>query len=136
MRAAIAVLCLLSAVSVSAQKLAVTIVDRQDKSSGYEYRGVYNNIAMGETFKVQGATFTLQLPDGRLAVVNCESKFAEHLAGRAGNRRSCRMPMVDSIEAEFKSDHAKLVWPVSIDGTKMESETYKILAILDKPKAR
>ena len=38
------------------------------------------------TYHVRGATFTLQLPDGRLAVVNCQSKFAEHFAGPAGNR--------------------------------------------------
>ena len=29
-------------------------------------------------------------------------------------------------------DKAKLNWPVSIDGKKMESETYKILAVLAK----
>jgi hypothetical protein len=27
-----------------------------------------------------------------------------------------------------------LMWPVSLDGKKMQSETYKILGILDKPK--
>jgi hypothetical protein len=34
---------------------------------------------------------------------------------------------------EFSEDKAKLKWPVSIDGKKIESETYKILGILDKP---
>jgi len=29
---------------------------------------------------------------------------------------------------------AKLIWVVSLDGKKMQSETYKVLAILDKPK--
>jgi hypothetical protein len=67
-------------------------------------------------------------------IVNCESKFAEHMAGPAGNRRSCRMPVVDSIQADFKGANAKLIWPVSLDGKKMQSETYKILGILDKPK--
>jgi hypothetical protein len=84
---------------------------------------------------VRGATFTLQLPDGRAAIVNCESKFAEHFAGRAGNHRSCRMPLVENIQAEFHSDKAKLIWVVSLDGKKMQSETYKVLAILDKPKS-
>jgi hypothetical protein len=70
---------------------------------------------VGKIFKVQGVTFTLQLPDGRLAVVNCDSKFAEHMAGHAGNRRSCRAPIVDNIEADFKGDNAKLIWPVSLD---------------------
>ena len=119
--------------STSAQKLDVKIVDRQDKEDEYAYVAVYNNTAVGKSFKVHGATFTLQLPDGRLAIVNCESKFAEHMAGRAGNRRSCRTPVVDSIEADFNGDNAKLAWPVSLDGKKKQSETYKILGIVDKP---
>jgi len=85
-------------------------------------------------FHVRGATFTLLLPDGRAAVVNCESKFKERMAGPRGNRRSCRMPLVDEIQAGFHGDNAKLEWVVSLDGKKTQSETYKILAILDKPK--
>jgi len=77
---------------------------------------------------VRGATFTLQLPDGRLAVVNCESKFAEHFAGPAGNHRSCRQPLVDDIQADFHGDKAKLEWIVSLDGKKLQSETYRVLA--------
>jgi hypothetical protein len=127
-------LLLVCVACASAQKLDVKIVDRQDKEDSYDYVGVYNNVATGKTFRVHGATFTLLLPDGRLAVVNCESKFAEHMAGAAGNRRSCRMPIVDNIEADFHGDNAKLIWPVSLDGKKMQSETYKILGILDKPK--
>ena len=134
MKLVVAGLVLVCASSVSAQKLNVKIIDRQDKEDSYDYAAVYNNIAVGKTFKVHGATFTLQLPDGRLAVVNCDSKFAEHMAGRAGNRRSCRAPIVDNIEADFKGDNAKLIWPVSLDGKKMQSETYKILGVLDKPK--
>jgi hypothetical protein len=123
------------AVSAAAQKLNVKIVDRQDKEDQYDYAAVYNNVAVGKTFKVHGATFTLELPDGRLAVVNCESKFAEHMAGRVGNRRSCRTPIVDNIQVDFHGDNAKLIWPVSLDGKKMQSETYKILGILEKPKS-
>ena len=129
-------LILISTVPAVAQKLDVKIIDRQDKQDEYDYAAVYNNVAVGKSFKVQGATFTLQLPDGRLAVVNCESKFAEHFAGRVGNRRSCRTPVVDKIQADFKGDNAKLIWPVSIDGKKMQSETYKILGILDAPKSK
>lgn len=127
----IVVMC---AVAASAQKLQVRIIDRQNKEDSYDYAAVYNNVAVGKTFKVHGATFTLQLPDGRLAIVNCESKFAEHMAGAAGNRRSCRTPLVDSIEVDFNGDNAKLIWSVSIDGKKMQSETYKILGVLDKPR--
>ena len=88
--------------------------------------------AHGGSFSVKGATFALQLPDGRVAVVNCNSKFAERMAGPAGNHRSCRTPLVDEIQVEFSGDKAKLKWPVSIDGRKIESETYKILGVLDK----
>ena len=126
---AIAGLALMSVVAASAQKLDVKIIDRQDKEDEYAYAAVYNNVAVGKSFKVHGATFTLQLPDGRLAIVNCESKFAEHMAGRAGNRRSCRTPLVESIQVDFNGDNAKLIWPVSLDGKKMQSETYKILGI-------
>jgi hypothetical protein len=42
------------------------------------------------------------------------------------------MPLVDNIQAEFKGNDAKLKWPVSLDGKKLESETYKILAVFDK----
>jgi len=135
MCASVAALILAGAASASAQKLTVKIIDWQDKEDTYDYAAVYNNVAVGKSFKVHGATFTLQIPDGRLAIVNCESKFAEHMAGRVGNRRSCRTPLVDSIEADFNGDNAKLIWPVSLDGKKMQSETYKILGILDRPKS-
>src|SRR5215471_2762354 len=49
-----------------------------------------------------------------------------------GNRRSCHVPLVDDIQAEFRGDSAKLSWNVSIDGKKSRSETYKILAVLDR----
>jgi hypothetical protein len=128
-------LILLCADSAAAQKLGVKIIIREDKEDEYDYAAVYDNVAAGKSFKVHGATFTLQLPDGRLVTVNCESKFAEHMAGPVGNRRSCRTPLVDSIQADFHGDKAKLIWPVSLDGKKMQSETYKILGILDKPKS-
>lgn len=80
------------------------------------------------SYSVVGATFSLLLPDGRLAVVNCVSKYRPR--GDHINRRSCRIPLVDDIQAEFKGNNAKLMWPVSLDGKKVESETYKILAVL------
>lgn len=130
---ALALVLSLCAASAAAQKLTVKVVDRQDKQDQYNYAAVYNNVAVGKSFTVTGATLTLELPDGRLAVVNCEYKFAEHFAGSVGNRRSCRVPLVDSFEVDFHADNAKLMWPVSIDGKKMATETYKILGVLDKP---
>ena len=96
------------------------------------------------SYSVTGATYSLLLPDGRTAVVNCASKspsfmtgFATGVAATNGSsnsvamRRSCRTPLVDEIQVEFKGKNAKLKWPVSIDGKKFESETYTILAVLD-----
>jgi hypothetical protein len=37
--------------------------------------------------RLRGTTVSLQLPDGQVVVVNCESKLAEHFAGHQGNRR-------------------------------------------------
>ena len=81
------------------------------------------------SYDVRGATFSLRLPDGRIAVVNCGSKYAlkfDHI-----NRRSCRMPLSNQVRVAFDGDKATLVWPVSLDGRKMASETYQILAVLD-----
>lgn len=158
-------LILFSAVSASAQKLTVKIVNRQDNETDYSYvvagtlsaqsnstvncNGSDTNVncngstsstglstpAQQVSYHVRGATFTLQLPDGRSAVVNCESKFQERMAGPQGNHRSCRIPLVDEVSADFHGDKAKLEWVVSLDGKKMQSETYKVLAILGKSKS-
>lgn len=84
------------------------------------------------SFSVTGSTLTLLLPDGRTVVVNCARKFAERMAGREGNHRSCRESLVENIQAEFKGKNAKLFWVVSLDGKKVESETYKIIAVMEK----
>jgi hypothetical protein len=82
------------------------------------------------SYSVTGATLSLLLPDGRIAVVNCVSKYSPK--GDYVNRRSCRMPLVNDIQAEFKGKNVKLIWTASIDGKKTDSETYKILGVLDK----
>jgi len=38
-------------------------------------------------------------------------------------------------QADFHGGNAKLIWPVSLNGKKMGTETHKILGILDKPKS-
>lgn len=87
-------------------------------------------------YSVSGATLSLLLPDGRIVVVNCDSR---PLPGST-QQRSCREPLTDEIQAEFDQDNARLVWNASIDGKTMGVETYKILGILaripaeDKPK--
>ena len=57
---AVAGLILVCAASASAQRLEVKIIDRQDKEDAYDYAAVYNNVAVGKSFKVHGATFTLR----------------------------------------------------------------------------
>jgi hypothetical protein len=147
--------------SAAKQRIDVTIIDRLDNATQYTYvvpgfwnansnaivncAGVGNTVScdgststteLGTTshpvsYSVRGATLSLKLPDGRLAVVNCDSKYFSR--GDYVNRRSCRMPLVNRIETEFSGDKARLYWTTGVDGSKMESETYKILAVLDRP---
>ena len=159
MKLAIAGLILTCVGTAAAQKFDVKIVDHRDSESDYSYVvsshfssesntqvNCYSSSCNGSTstsgyvtpahevpFHVRGATLTLQLPDGRLAVVNCESKFAERFAGPQGNHRSCRVPLVEEVEVDFHADKAKLEWVVSLDGKKRQSETYKVLAVLPTP---
>src|SRR5271157_107468 len=122
---AVAVL-MLGATLANAQKFDnVKITNRQDSEQTYVYATQY----VAGNLTVTGSTLTLLLPDGREAVVNCSSKFAEHFAGHAGNRRSCRVPLTDTVEVEFKGDKAKIIWITSLDGKKKESETYKVIGV-------
>ena len=83
------------------------------------------------SYDVTGATLSLQLPDGRVAVVNCASKV-NWTEFNMNTYRSCRVPFVNTVRADFFGDGAKLQWSVSIDGKKTQSETYKIIAVLEK----
>jgi len=153
MKPALLALILSCPISAFAQKLDVKIVERQDNETEYTYvvaghststSNAYANCSGTDysvncsgssttngtstpahevSYRVRGATFSLLLPDGRIAVVNCESKFKERFAGPAGNHRSCRKPLVDDIQADFHGDNAKLEWVVSLDGKKKQSET-------------
>jgi len=169
---AAAVLLMLVVPVCAAQTLNVKIIDRQDSATHYTYvvpghsranSKITVNCSGSEStancsgatqttasqipaqigsYEVRGATFSLQLPDGHIAVVNCEGKplggaFVAGWSAGAGERsvqmRGCRMPIVDDIQVEFKGNKAKLKWQASIDGKKIESETYKVLGVLDKP---
>jgi len=142
----------------SSEKLKVKIVDRQNSETSYSYyvpQQAYSNSnanvscygsggnvncsgsehtsasAVGAHtygYNVRGATLALQLPDSRIAIVNCESKYSPKFDNI--NRRSCRFPLVNDIEVEFHGDKAKLEWVVSLDGKKLESETYKVVAVV------
>ena len=158
--AEVAVLSGLCAYTCFGQTMNVKVIQRQNNETGYSgyvpghsssssnasvncYGGSTNVDCSGTertngtytapreiSYSVTGATLSLLLPDGRVAVVNCVSKYAPK--GDYVNRRSCRMPLVNDIQAEFKGKNAKLIWTASIDGKKFDSETYKILAVLDK----
>ena len=113
-----ALLAVLSSCAL-AQNLNVKIIQRQSVKSRYQDP------------RVTGATLTLQLPDGRVAVVTCTDKPAS-LKQSLNNeiaRRGCRVPLVDEIEAEFKGGDMKLTWSVSLDNKKHQSETYTVVSV-------
>ena len=110
-------LALLSSCAL-AQNLNVKIIQRQYVKVKYEPTWWQHQT-------VTGATLTLQLPDGRVAVVTCTDKPQFNTPT---GKRSCRIPPGDEIEAEFKGDDAKLTWSVR-DNEKHQSETYKVLAV-------
>jgi len=86
-------------------------------------------------YEVRGATLALLLPDSRIVVVNCDQK-TNWTSWKPVLYRSCRIPLRNTtIQALFNGDKAKLIWSVSLDGKKKESETYKILGILSKSRA-
>jgi hypothetical protein len=133
-------LCLcICAASAFGQKLDVKIIQSQINVTGVAgyvpgYIGNIGNTVIGVparsvSYNVMGATYSLLLPDNRIVVVNCSGKYSPKFD--YVNMRSCRMPVVEKIKAEFKSDKAKLRWSVSLDGKKTQSETYKILGIFD-----
>jgi hypothetical protein len=139
---ALALLC----VPVFAQKMSVKVIDRQDQQTGYSFyvpgqanatTNYYGDSATTTAsyspprsggYNVTGATLGLLIPDGRIAIANCASKYAFKMD--YVNRRSCRIPLVDDLQAEFKGNTVKISWPVSLDGKKFDSETYKITAII------
>jgi hypothetical protein len=110
------------------EQITVKVTNRQDSNMSYDYAFANGNYGVAQHLNLRGATLTLVLPNGDMAVVNCTSKFQERFAG-PGNVRSCRVPLVDKLEVEFNGDKAKLFWPTSLDGSKIESETYKIIAV-------
>ncbi|HKV39133.1 MAG TPA: hypothetical protein VJX67_07965, partial [Blastocatellia bacterium] len=143
---------------VAGEKFNVKIISRQDSAStygfvvpGYSHTNTNANVncaaypnavgcngsatstttsrpAVAGSYQVRGATLALQLPDGRVAIVNCDSK-TNWIGGSQNARRSCRIPMLDDITAEFSGDKATLRWVVSIDGKKFQQETYKVVAV-------
>lgn len=140
--------------SAFAQKLDVSVLYRQDSDVAYHavvpgYSGPNADTTGACTldpdpancpdvrqskgdvdYIVVGTTLSLLLPDGRVAVVNCVNRHSA--TGTYINRRSCGMPMVEHVAAEFAGQNAKLTWPVGTDGKKTESETYRVVAMLDK----
>ena len=72
---------------------------------------------------------SLRLPDGRVAVVNCDSKVDWWSLGRM--QRSCRVPTTDRLDVEFEGDDAKLFWQIGVRAEKGLSETYKLIEVLE-----
>jgi hypothetical protein len=158
---AIVVFSNLSISMCSAQKMNVKIIQRQSSETLYSYvvpafyssttntnvncrsglsrencdsntsSNGYSRPSKEVSYSVTGATFSLLLPDDRVAIVNCANK-PNFDRGRDNSFRSCRIPLVNDVQVQFKGKNAKLFWLASVDGTKFDSETYRILAVLDK----
>jgi hypothetical protein len=146
--------CLLSSVStVSAQKIDATVLYRQNSDTGYTVlvpgfapegavdcaADIANDAcsqavptaAPGQpSLSVTGTTLSLLLPDGRVAVVNCPNRYS--FKGTAINRRTCAMPLVEHVEAQFAGSRATLKWLIGSNDRKIESEKYTVVAFLDK----
>ncbi|HUB29419.1 MAG TPA: hypothetical protein VL967_06970 [Terracidiphilus sp.] len=145
----------LGAPMLSAQKIEATVLYRQNSDDNYAAlipneagvlpdgvvdcaaeiaseacSGAQSSLPGQPALNVTGTTLSLLLPDGKVAVVNCLNKYSSR--GTFIVRRSCAMPMVQHVEADFDGQRAKLKWPVGPDGRKTESETYKIVALLNK----
>ncbi len=118
----------IASVAKEKERITVTVIARTDSNTAYSYAFVSGSTGIAQNLNLQGATLTLQLPNGDAAVVNCTSKFKERFAG-PGNVRSCRVPLVNDFEATFDGDKAKLFWATSLDGKKVGSETYQIIAV-------
>ena len=148
----------LSAVSTTAQKVPVSVLYRQDSDVVYHavipgYSGPNADVTGActldpdpancpdpnlnsdpkgiPTYLLSGTTLSLGLPDGRIALVNCVSRHSAN--GNYINRRSCGMPMSERADAEFTGQSAKLSWALASNGNKIESETYRVVALLAKP---
>ena len=141
--------------SVSAQKIEVSVLYRQDSDVLYHavvpgYSGPNADVTGACTLDPDpancpdpsqtksevatpliGTTLSLGLPDGRIAVVNCMDRHSAN--GNYVNRHSCGMPLTPRAEAEFTGQSARLSWQVGQDGKKIESETYRVVAVLAKP---
>jgi hypothetical protein len=81
------------------------------------------------SYSVEGAWLWLLMPDGRTAVVNCTGKYQLKFDGV--NTRSCRIPAVDRLRAEFNGKNVKLSWQVlaGLDQWQSMSETYTLSEI-------
>lgn len=154
--AALAVVVMATAVCPAfAQKLDATVLYRQNSDTDYNalipgYSGTtdcaanptdqecspatrtapLSSAANDVTYNVVGTTLSLLLPDGRVAVLNCVNKFSSNTSHI--HSRTCGMPMVEHVQAQFNGASAKLEWPIAPGGKKLESETYKVVAVLNK----
>ena len=144
--------------TAAAQKLSVSVLYRQDSDIVYHavipgYSGPNADVTGActldpdpancpdpgqdfaskkqPTYLLSGTTLSLGLPDGRIAVVNCVSRHSSN--GNYINRHSCGMPLSERADAEFAGQSAKLSWTLVQNGNKVETETYKVVAVLSKP---
>jgi hypothetical protein len=74
----LALVCL--AVAGGKERVTVKVTARNDSNVAYSYAFVNDSYGLAQNINLSGATFTLLLPNGDKAVVNCTSKFHERFA--------------------------------------------------------
>jgi hypothetical protein len=77
--AVMALLILVCTATASAQKFDVKIVDRQDKEDEYAYAAVYNNVAVGKSFKVHTTIQRSEKGESRLSPSLVEVEIARRV---------------------------------------------------------
>jgi hypothetical protein len=83
------------------------------------------------SYLLSGTTLSLGLQDGRIALVNCVSRHSA--SGNYINRHSCGVPLTERADVEFNGQSAKLSWTPGQSDKKIESENYRVVAMLAKP---
>jgi hypothetical protein len=87
--------------------------ERGPTGYGVQTTGATTSMPAQHSYDVRGAMLSLQLPDGRIAVVNCTSKTKwTDLHHPDQLTRSCRIPPDNTatLQAKFDGAEAKLSW--------------------------
>jgi hypothetical protein len=121
--------------AAAAPPVTVTVIDAFDVPRPIDYVVPgYKDSAAGHFHDLTGSIVTLRLPDGRVALLNCEPyrHWYQQAAPSPGAENACLMPYRgNEISAAISGKKAKLSW-VGKEYKPVE-ETYRLVAVLDPP---